>query len=261
MSKWNRIVIKVGSSTLAYPNGRINIRHVEKLVKILSDLKNAGYEVLLVTSGAIAMGVGKLNLKERPNDLSSKQACAAVGQSELMYIYDKYFSEFNHNIAQVLLTGADFESESRRTNIENTISKLLEFNTIPIFNENDTVSTEEITSIGDNDTLASIVAVSAKADLLILLSDIDGLYTDDPRKNPKASLIKEVYKIDDSVRSLAKGAGSNLGTGGMSTKINAASICLSNNIDMFITNGDKPENIYDLLEGNNKGTLFTNHDN
>lgn len=256
MGNWNRIVVKVGSSTLAYPNGRINIRHVETLVKILSDLKNAGHEVLLVSSGAIAMGVGKLNLDERPSDLASKQACAAVGQSELMYVYDKLFSEFNHNIAQVLLTGDDLNNEKRKNNIINTISKLLAFKTIPVFNENDTVSTEEITSIGDNDTLAALVSTCAKADLLILLSDIDGLYTDDPRSNPKATLISEVNEIDEDIKNLAKGAGTKLGTGGMLTKINAASICLNNNIDMVITNGDRPELIYDLLEGKQVGTLF-----
>ena len=171
-----RIVIKVGTSTLAHSTGRLNIRHVEELVKVLSDLKNAGHEVILVSSGAIGMGVGKLSLPARPTDMSTKQACAAVGQCELMYTYDRLFTAYSHTVAQILLTGVDIEHTERRQNFQNTLSRLLELDALPIINENDTVATDEITSIGDNDTLAAIVCCCAKADLLVLLSDIDGLY-------------------------------------------------------------------------------------
>ena len=175
-----RIVVKVGTSTLAHSTGRLNIRHTEELVKVLSDLKNAGHEVILVSSGAIGMGVGKLSLSARPTDMSSKQACAAVGQCELMYTYDRLFSAYDHTVAQILLTGVDIEHASRRENIQNTLARLLELGALPIINENDTVATDEITSIGDNDTLAAIVTCCIKADLLVLLSDIDGLYTANP---------------------------------------------------------------------------------
>ncbi len=179
-----RIVVKVGTSTLAHSTGNINIRHVEELCKVLSDLKNAGHEMILVSSGAIGMGVGKLSLKEKPQDMPTKQAAAAVGQCELMYTYDKLFSEYNHTVAQILLTGLDLEDSERYHNIQNTMNRLLELNVLPVINENDTVSTQEI-AVGDNDTLGAIVAVSMKADMLILLSDIDGLYTKDPHKKMK----------------------------------------------------------------------------
>ena len=179
-----RIVIKVGTSTLAHSTGRLNIRHVEELVKVLSDLKNAGHEVILVSSGAIGMGVGKLSLPARPTDMSTKQACAAVGQCELMYTYDRLFTAYSHTVAQILLTGVDIEHTERRQNFQNTLSRLLELDALPIINENDTVATDEITSIGDNDTLAAIVCCCAKADLLVLLSDIDGLYTAGGRDHP-----------------------------------------------------------------------------
>lgn len=257
MKKWNRIVIKVGTSTLAYPSYRMNIRRVEKLVKVLSDIKNSGVEILLVSSGAIAMGVGKLGLLQKPKDLAMKQACAAVGQCELMYVYDKLFSEYNHNVAQVLLTKEDLENPKRRDNFSNTIEQLIAYGTIPILNENDTVSTEEITSIGDNDTLASFVSEAVHADLLILLTDIDGLFTDDPRTNPNATFIHHVHTIDQSILDLAKGAGSKQGTGGMLTKVHAAGICLKDDIDMIIANGEKPEILYDILERKDVGTLFS----
>ena len=250
-----RIVVKVGTSTLAHATGRLNIRHVEELVKTLSDLANAGHEMVLVSSGAIGMGVGKLALGSKPNDMPTKQAAAAVGQCELMYTYDKLFSEYNHTVAQILLTGADFSHEDRRANFENTIYRLLELGVIPIINENDTISTEEIT-VGDNDTLAAIVACSAKADLLVLLSDIDGLYTKDPHKNRDARLIPVVTELTPSILSLAEGAGSELGTGGMATKLKAAGMAMEDGVDMVIANGSKAAVLYDIVEGKPIGTRF-----
>ena len=250
-----RIVIKVGTSTLTHSTGNLNIRHVEELCKVMSDLKNAGHEVILVSSGAIGMGVGKLGLSERPKDMPTKQAAAAVGQCELMYVYDKQFSEYGHNIGQILLTGDDIENEERNKNFRNTLHRLLELRVLPIINENDTVSTAEI-AVGDNDTLAAIVALEADADLLILLSDIEGLYTADPRKNPDAELIREVRAMTDEIRALGGGAGSGLGTGGMQTKLRAASMCMERGIDMIITRGDRPSLLYDCVEGTPVGTRF-----
>ena len=250
-----RIVIKVGTSTLTHSTGNLNIRHVEELCKVMSDLKNAGHEVILVSSGAIGMGVGKLGLSERPKDMPTKQAAAAVGQCELMYVYDKQFSEYGHNIGQILLTGDDIENEERNKNFSNTLNRLLELRVLPIINENDTVSTAEI-AVGDNDTLAAIVALEADADLLILLSDIEGLYTADPHKNPDAKLISEVREMTDEIRALGGGAGSSLGTGGMFTKLRAASMCMERGIDMVIIRGDRPVLLYDVVEGNSVGTRF-----
>ena len=250
-----RLVVKVGTSTLAHPTGRLNIRHVESLCKVLSDLKNSGIEVILVSSGAIGMGVGKLNLKSRPEDMATKQAAAAVGQCELMYTYDKLFSEYNHTVAQILLTGYDVRNSDSYGNFCNTMFRLLDMGVLPIINENDTVSTEEI-SIGDNDTLSAIVASSVKADLLVLLSDIDGLYTADPHKCADARLIEQVDKITDEIMSIAGGAGSDQGTGGMITKIKAAKMCMDNGCDMIITNGENPEILYDIAEGKKVGTRF-----
>lgn len=250
-----RIVIKVGTSTLTHSTGNLNIRHVEELCKVMSDLKNAGHEVILVSSGAIGMGVGKLGLSERPKDMPTKQAAAAVGQCELMYVYDKQFSEYGHNIGQILLTGDDIENEERNKNFRNTLHRLLALRVLPIINENDTVSTAEI-AVGDNDTLAAIVALEADADLLILLSDIEGLYTADPRKNPGAELIREVRAMTDEIRALGGGAGSGLGTGGMQTKLRAASMCMERGIDMIITRGDRPSLLYDCVEGTPVGTRF-----
>lgn len=251
-----KIVIKIGTSTLAYPSGHLNIRRVEELCKIISDIKNAGNQVIVVSSGAIAMGVGKLGLQERPKDIPTKQAAAAVGQCELMYIYDKLFGEFNQTVAQLLITGEDVENETRHNNFSNTLCRLMELGAIPIINENDTVATKEIV-IGDNDTLAAIVAQSVKADKLILLSDIDGLYTADPHLDPNAKLIQVAHEIDEKIQSLAGGSGSNLGTGGMVTKLEAAKICLSCGCDMIITNGNKPTNLYDIVDGKTVGTTFT----
>ena len=250
-----RIVIKIGTSTLAYSTGHMNIRRVEDLCKVISDIKNSGHEVIVVSSGANGMGVGKLGLRERPSDMPTKQAAAAVGQCELMYTYDKLFGEYNHTVAQLLITGDDIKSETRHGNFSNTINRLLSLGAIPIINENDTVSTEEI-SIGDNDTLAAIVAESIGADKLILLSDIDGLYTADPHTNPDATLIHKATVVDDAIFSLAGGSGK-LGTGGMVTKLLAAKICLACGCDMIITNGNDPANLYAVLDGKEVGTTFT----
>lgn len=250
-----RIVVKVGTSTLAHSTGCLNIRRVEELCRVLSDLKNAGNEIILVSSGAIGMGVGKLSLKSRPTDMATTQAAAAVGQCELMYTYDKLFSEYSHTVAQILLTGEDLKDSVRRANFHSTLFRLLELGVLPIINENDSVATEEI-SIGDNDTLGAIVAVNAEADLLILLSDIDGLYSADPRENKDARLLETVENIDDSIMALAGGSGTKLGTGGMTTKLSAAKIVTEKGIDMIITNGSRPDDLYKIVEGKSVGTLF-----
>ena len=251
-----RIVVKIGTSTLAHPTGHLNIRRVESLCKTMSDIKNAGNEVILVSSGAIGMGVGKLGLRERPKDIPTKQAAAAVGQCELMYTYDKLFGEYHHTVAQLLITGDDTKNASRHQNFINTLNRLLQLGALPVINENDTVATDEIV-IGDNDTLAAIVAKSVHADLLILLSDIDGLYTADPHKDPNAKLLRRVAKIDSDILSLAGVSSTTQGTGGMVTKLRAAEICLSCGCEMVIANGNKPENLYDILEGKDVGTKFT----
>ena len=250
-----RIVIKVGSSTLTHSTGNLNIRRMEKLCRILSDIKNAGNEVILVTSGAVAMGVGKLSLKDRPRDIPSKQAVAAVGQCELMYTYDREFSEHNQVVAQILLDMYDVENEDRLKNFHNTMFRLLDLGALPIINENDTVATQEL-AIGDNDTLSAIVASSISADLLVILSDIEGLYTADPRKNPDAVLIPEVNGITPEIIRLAGGSGSSLGTGGMATKLKAAQIANDAGIDMIITNGANPEVLYEIIDGKAAGTKF-----
>ena len=250
-----RVVVKVGTSTLAHPSGHLNIRRVEQLCKVLSDIKNAGHAVILASSGAIGMGVGKLGLRERPGDIPTKQAAAAVVQCELMYTYDKLFSEYHHTVAQLLITGEDVANPVRHKNFRNTLNRLLELGALPILNENDTVATDEIV-IGDNDTLAAIVAKSVEADLLILLSDIDGLYTADPRKNPDARLIQKVTAVDSALEALAGGSGSGQGTGGMVTKLQAAKICMGCGCDMVIANGKEPLNIYRILDGEPVGTLF-----
>ncbi len=250
-----RIVVKIGTSTLAHATGHLNIRRVEELCKIMSDIKNAGHEVILVSSGAIGMGVGKLGLRQRPKDIPSKQAAASVGQCELMYTYDKLFSEYHHTVAQLLITGDDIANEKRHFNFTNTLNRLLELGALPIINENDTVATEEL-GIGDNDTLAAIVSKSVRADLLILLSDIDGLYTADPHKEPNAKLLHKVTKIDDYIKNLAGVSSTTQGTGGMVTKLHAAEICLECGCKMVIANGHDPENLYAILEGKEIGTMF-----
>ena len=250
-----RIVIKVGTSTLAHATGRLNIRRVEQLCKVISDLKNAGHEIVLVSSGAIGMGVGKLSLRERPQDMPTKQAAAAVGQCELMYTYDKLFSEYHHTVAQILLTGSDIRDAQRRENFHNTLFRLLELGVLPVINENDTIATEEIV-IGDNDTLAAIVAVNAGAELLILLSDIDGLYTGDPHANPEAKLIAQVDELTPEILALAGDSSSGLGTGGMMTKLHAARIAAEAGCDMVIANGGNPDVLYDIVAGERVGTRF-----
>ena len=251
-----RVVIKIGTSTLAHSTGHLNIRRTEQLCKIISDIKNAGNQVILVSSGAIGMGVGKLGLLKRPDDIPTKQAAAAVGQCELMYTYDRIFSKYHHTVAQLLITGSDVEDDIRHTNFTNTLNRLLDLGAIPIINENDTVATADLV-IGDNDTLAAIVAQSVHADRLILLSDIDGLYTADPHKNPEAKLIHTVHIIDDALLSLAGASAGNQGTGGMVTKLQAAKICMDCQCEMIISNGNRPENLYDIMDGKEIGTKFT----
>lgn len=251
-----RIVVKIGTSTLAHSSGHLNIRRVESLCKILSDIKNAGHEIILVSSGAIGMGVGKLGLLQRPSDIPSKQAAAAVGQCELMYTYDKLFSEYHHTVAQLLITRDDTANEKRHSNFINTINRLLELGALPIINENDTIATDEIV-IGDNDTLAAIVAKSVGANLLVLLSDIDGLYTADPHFNADAKLLSRITKINEEILSLAGVSSTAQGTGGMVTKLHAAEICLECGCDMVIANGNRPENLYDIIDGKAVGTMFS----
>lgn len=250
-----RIVVKVGTSTLAYESGRLNIRHIEDFCRVLSDLKNRGHEIIVVSSGAIGMGMGKLSLKKRPEDIRTRQAAAAVGQCELMYTYDKMFAEYNHTVAQLLITNYVINNSDMAENFKNTLNRLLELEVIPIINENDTVSTAEI-GIGDNDTLGAIVTVLSGADLLVLLSDIDGLFTADPHKDKNAKLISEITEITEEIRSVSGGAGSDNGTGGMVTKLNAADMCMKAGCDMIIANGSSPKVLYDIIEGKNVGSRF-----
>ncbi|HIX34139.1 glutamate 5-kinase [Gemmiger sp. An120] len=250
-----RIVVKVGTSTLAHATGQLNIRHVQTLVRVLSDLKNAGHQLILVSSGAIGMGVGKLLLPGRPSDMATKQAAAAVGQCELMYTYDKLFGEYNHTVAQLLVTGEDIQDEKRHKNFETTLNRLLELGALPIINENDTIATQEI-EIGDNDTLGAVVAVSVGADLLVLLTDINGLYTADPHTHPDAQLIPRVDVLTPEILALAGGAGTKLGTGGMATKLRAAQLAGDAGVEMVIANGANPEVLYDIVDGKPVGTRF-----
>lgn len=254
-----RIVIKVGTSTLTYDNGNVNLRRLEQLCKVLSDLQNSGKQIILVSSGAIGVGVGKLKLSQRPKETRFKQAVAAVGQCELMFLYDKFFGEYNNSVAQVLLTKSIVLNEHSKQNVVNTFSTLLEMGIIPIVNENDTVAIDELVgaNFGDNDNLSAIVADLVGADLLVILTDIDGLYDKDPRNNPDAKRIETVTHIDDSIREMAGGSGSNRGTGGMTTKITAAAAATSAGINTVVMNGSDPANIYRLLEGESIGTLFT----
>lgn len=256
ISERKRIVVKVGTSTLTHKTGMLNIRRVEQLVKTLADLQNAGHEVILVSSGAIGLGMGKLGLREKPKDTPGKQACAAVGQCELMYLYDKLFSEYSITVAQMLLTKYIL-LEDRRKNVENAMERIVSQGVIPIINENDTVAIDELElEVGENDSLAAIVAKIAKADLLIIMSDIDGLYDKDPHKYDEAELIPVVNEITDEIRGLAGGAGTKLGTGGMITKINAVEIAYEAGIDVVLMNGQHPKALYDLFEDKQVGTIF-----
>lgn len=250
-----RIEVKIGSSTLTHKSGHINIRRMEQIVKVLSDIRNSGKELILVSSGAIAVGVGKLGLRERPSDTASKQAAAAVGQCELMYLYDKMFAEYNHSVSQVLMTRDIIENIHRKQNAMNAFRRLIDFGTIPIVNENDTVAIEEI-EFGDNDTLSAVVAKLTKADVLVIMSDIDGLYSGNPRTDPTAKLIPRVEMINQEIEAIAEGAGSSRGTGGMITKIHAAQIATEAGIDMAIINGEHPEQLYQLFDGESVGTHF-----
>lgn len=250
-----RVVFKVGTSTLTYAGGGINIRRVEKLVRVLSDLKNQGKDIILVTSGAVGIGMGKLGLKERPAQTEAKQALAAIGQCELMDFYSNLFSHYNHTVAQLLLTKDVVDNPTRKKNAQNTFETLLGFGVIPIVNENDSVSAEQI-EFGDNDTLSATVTALIGADLLIILSDIDGLYDKNPAVHADAKLISLVEGVTDSIKALASGAGSARGTGGMITKLTAAEIANDAGADMFILNGADPDIIYDLLDGGKVGTLF-----
>lgn len=250
-----KITVKVGTSTLTHKTGRLNIRRVEELCKVLSDVKNAGHDIVLVSSGAIGMGVGKLNMADKPQDMPTKQAAAAVGQCELMYVYDNLFQEYNHTVGQILITGEDLADSVRHENFTNTLNRLLELGALPIINENDTIATSEI-AVGDNDTLGALVAASVKSDLFIVLTDIDGLYTADPRRDPNAQLINEVTEITEEMLQGAGGQGSSLGTGGMATKLSAAKIAMDAGVDMIIVNGSSPEIIYDAVDGRSVGTRF-----
>lgn len=260
ISERKRIVVKVGTSTLTHKTGRLNIRRVEQLVKTLADLYNAGHEVILVSSGAIGLGMGKLGLRERPKDTKGKQACAAVGQCELMYMYDNLFSNYSITVAQLLLTKYIL-LEDRRTNVENSLETLLSMGVIPVVNENDTVAIDELElEVGENDSLAAIVATIAKADLFIMMSDIDGLFDKDPNSSDDAQMIPVVQEITDGIRGVAGGVTTNVGTGGMRTKIRAVEIAFEAGIDVVLMNGKTPKKLYDLFEDKPVGTLFTKKD-
>lgn len=250
-----RIVVKVGSSTLTYPNGSLNLRHIENLVRQLADIHNSGKDVILVTSGAIAAGVGKLGLAAKPKSMPMKQACAAVGQVALMHMYDKLFAEYGKVTSQILITKEDMDHKTRFINAKNTFSALLKQKVIPIVNENDAIAIEEI-KFGDNDTLSAEVCRLTSSDLLILLSDIDGLYDSNPSTNPNAVLVNYVTELTDEVYASAEGAGSAVGTGGMITKLHAAQITMDNGAAMVIVDGSIPNIIEEILEGKEIGTFF-----
>lgn len=252
-----RIVIKVGTTTLTHQNGKTNLRTMETLAKVISDLKNIGMEVILVSSGAIGIGVSNLGLKTRPNTVQGKQAAAAVGQCKLMYLYDKMFSEYGYMVAQVLLTKDVIDNSQRKSHAVDTLETLLDMNVIPIVNENDTVAIDEIEcTFGENDTLSAIVSTLINADLLIILSDIEGLYDCDPKNNANAQLIHVVEEINDKVKSLAGGSGSLLGSGGMISKLNAGEIACNNGVNMIIASGSDPNILYKIFDGEQVGTLF-----
>lgn len=251
----HRIVVKVGSSTLTHESGKLNLLRLEKYARVLSDIRNQGKDIILVSSGAVAVGMAKVGRTQRPLALPHRQAMAAVGQSELMYLYDKLFSEYHNTVAQILLTRDVMEEPLRRQNAQNTFETLLEQGIIPIVNENDTVSTEEL-EFGDNDTLSALVAKLVGADVLVIMTDISGLYDCDPKSNPNAEIIRVVEDINEDTKKCAGGAGSRYGTGGMITKLAAGEIAVNAGIDMVIMSGADPYAIYTLLEGKPVGTLF-----
>lgn len=262
LKKAGKIVVKVGTSTLTYENGKVNFARIDKLARVLSDLLNQGREVVLVTSGAIAVGAGRMKIKGKPGTVQEKQAAAAVGQCELMHYYSKFFSEYGHTVGQILLTRDVVEEAHTRHNVVNTFETLMKYGIVPVVNENDSVSIDEIEYgekrvFGDNDTLSAIVAALVDADLLIILSDIDGFYDRDPRKNADSHLISIVREITPELEKCAGGAGSRRGTGGMVTKLSAAKLALSNKIDMVLASGADPDIITDITEGREAGTLFT----
>ena len=257
-----KTVIKVGTSTLTYDNGKVNYRRIESLCKVLADLQNSGEDIMLVSSGAVGVGMGKTGLSRRPSEIKKKQALAAIGQCELMYMYDKIFGEYNHSVAQILLTADAVETETKRQNINNTIDELLLMGIIPIINENDTVATDELegNNFGDNDMLSAIVSHITGADRLIILTDIDGLYDSNPRQNENAKKIDVVTKINKTILDMAAGTGSNRGTGGMITKLQAADYATKRGIEVHVMNGNNPKQIYDIFEGKTPGTKFLKRD-
>lgn len=263
MKNKKRIVIKVGTSTLTYENGKLNIRLIENLCKVISDLQNQGHEMVLVSSGALGVGMGKLGIKERPVMTNAKQAIAAVGQCELMFMYDKLFGEYNNVVAQILLTKYSIETLHKERTIRNAFLSLIDMDIIPVVNENDSVATDELegNKIGDNDQLSAIVAKLIGADKLIILTDIDGLYDKNPAVFSDAKKIDTVEEITDEIRKMAGGRGSNRGTGGMTTKIIAAEIATEAGIDVQIISGENPEQIYDIFEGKHHGTIFLGKEN
>lgn len=254
MDKIKRIVVKVGTSTLTYETGKINLKRLEQLVRVLSDLMNMGIEVVLVSSGAIGVGAGKIGLTNKPTDTREKQALAAIGQASLVSIYEKFFKEYGYNTGQVLLTKFVLDDAERYTSAKNAFETMIGYRTIPIVNENDVISTYEI-EFGDNDTLSAYVARLVGADLLVILSDIDGFYNGNP-ESPDSKLIPVIETIDDKVRACAGGAGSRRGTGGMQTKLNAAELVAKDGIDMVLSNGNAPELLYDIIKGKAVGTRF-----
>jgi glutamate 5-kinase len=257
ISEKKRIVIKLGTSTLAHKTGKLNIRRMTNLVRVISDLHNSGKEIIMVSSGAVGLGAGKIGLPEKPKDTKMKQAVAAIGQCELMHVYDDMFAKYSVTVGQILLTKTIINNPSHCENFKNTVENLVQMDVIPIVNENDTIAIDELElEIGENDSLSALVAELSGADLLLILSDIDGLYTDDPRTNPDAEPIYVVEEITSEIESVAGGAGTSLGTGGMSTKINAAKIATKAGIDMVIMNGKDPEKLYDLFEDKEIGTIF-----
>lgn len=258
--KPNRVVVKVGTSTLTNEQGKTDLRAFDRLALVLSDLQNMGYEIILVSSGAIGVGVHKLGLKERPTSIKMLQAAAAVGQCRIMFYYDKFFNDYDKTVAQILLSAEDIEQPEKADNLINTFDALLESGVIPIVNENDSVNYTEIESddrlFGDNDMLSAVVAILCNAATLVILSDIDGFFDSDPRLHPDAQLLEEITEINEEVQSLAGGVGSRRGTGGMRTKLQAADLTMKQGIDTVITNGARPEALYDILQNKSVGTRF-----